>query len=465
MSASLDTLQFQTVNTTSSSIPGIAFGTTVLRNTEIYLFGGLSKNTSNVINGNTYKFDSISKRWAPVDFVGIFADRPSSKRSLSSVIDNTGNWYLFGGSNETNLTIGNNEIQNDPSMYIFNLISMKGSKQKFGSVDNNVDSFLLPMIEYTATFLDDNKIVYIGGKTSRGELVDMSSIYVFDTVNQKWLRNQASNSDVVPMRSAHSAVLATNRRQIIIYGGLSTKPLTDKNALAILDTIDFSWSIPNIEYFGQSIPASHSAVLFGDYMIVAFGILQDGQKPIQQENSTYLISILDTLNGNFTWVKTISRIPPHSNTTGVSYNNSGSSSASPSGDTNQGPTSTSSFSKTGAIIGGTAGGLVIFAIIGTLAFILHRRQLAQCDLEGSRHAHMPQHAGYMRSTTTHDNQVVDRNSRFSVSKYMGFRNSKSSTTQRDSSGSLDDQPGIHIHIKWPNWCSKDTTENGGAGSG
>ncbi|KAG9285304.1 hypothetical protein G9A89_001438 [Geosiphon pyriformis] len=292
------------------SIPKVARASAfVVHDTKILVCGGIEKVSDIKTNGtetirasrSIYSIDLKSTdSWTKKGFNSEleFATR---NKTFPFTIDQSGKIYAFISSrvindssytyyqnlNETNLnlienssiSILNNKTSrfvNESAVYVFDTVTNSWSMRQ-PKVKGNSET-PLPGYEFTATFLDDGRIVYIGGKSNNGNYADMSKIWTYDTKKDEWNIN------------------------IIIYGGFSDLSITGANALAILDTRNWIWKIPKNDN-QNSIPFSHSAIFYRDYMIVAFGYVPLGNnittgKPIEKN----YLSILDTSNNSFNWL-------------------------------------------------------------------------------------------------------------------------------------------------------------------
>ncbi|CAG8559050.1 18078_t:CDS:2 [Gigaspora margarita] len=110
--------------------------------------------------------------------------------------------------------------------------------------------------------------------------------------------------DKISSRSGHSAVLTLNGT-IIIYGGTTTANFTQADPiLATLDTtVDpMRWISPHNSSTRNAPPSLgyHSATLYNDFMIIAFGHLPN--RPIKLNNRIYIYDVL-----NNKWVTTMDR--------------------------------------------------------------------------------------------------------------------------------------------------------------
>ncbi|KAF0419850.1 galactose oxidase [Gigaspora margarita] len=159
---------------------------------------------------------------------------------------------------------------------------------------------------YTATLHSDGTIVYTGGRSTVDyNYTSMNEIQIFDTNSFAW-RDMIAVGATIGERGSHSAVLVNNSK-IIIYGGSTTNlGIAANPEFAILDmsVTPFNWIIPNIS--GSNVApfpslTGHSAILYDDFMIIAFG-----RYTIQgQERLSNKIYIYDTRNHE--WVISLGR--------------------------------------------------------------------------------------------------------------------------------------------------------------
>ncbi|KAF0548096.1 galactose oxidase [Gigaspora margarita] len=218
-----------------------------------FLVGGriFIPNTANINLGSSpvYVFNSNISLWTTPNIIGKI--------------------YTFGG---TNYTYSNVPSGSYNDMSILNTTSMTWYTLPISA------NTPLPYFDYTATLLPNGIIVYIGGYKStppgsadQYEAVSMNEIQTFNTINYSWSTKNGSGASI-GTRIYHSAVL-TQYGEIIIYGGsLLNDTLTSATPyIAKLDTSSWMWSIPNVSQINSPQLSYHSATLYRDYMIIAFG--------------------------------------------------------------------------------------------------------------------------------------------------------------------------------------------------
>jgi hypothetical protein len=157
-------LEIENPNTTSLVVSGIDN----VNNSIIYIFVNPQLQNATV---SVYKFDENIRSLEKVETKG---DLPLSRYKVSAVSDNAGKFFLFGGGiMDTSPNVRSNEMNIYDSLHDtwgVNVIPSKGDS-------------VLPMLGYSATFLD-GLILYIGGQsgTFMNEAKSIDE-YPFNTVN------------------------------------------------------------------------------------------------------------------------------------------------------------------------------------------------------------------------------------------------------------------------------------------
>ncbi|CAI2173888.1 20148_t:CDS:2 [Funneliformis geosporum] len=230
----------------------------------------------------------------------------------------------------------------------------------YGSIAN----YPINRIVYTATLLSNGMIAYIGGREKTidniSREVDINQIDLYDTKLNNWSVMRARSINHIESRYGHSAVLVQDEN-IIINGGSkgnsskSIKPIPD---LIVLNTqtTPYEWIVPqtlsNIGVFPSL--TYHTANLFENYMIVAFGLLThpNGLAAFSRSNKIFLLDIR-----NYTWVD---KFEPKSISNSTSSNKT--SSASPNAvDVDK--------VNTMKVVIGTISGILGTAIFMTIGFL------------------------------------------------------------------------------------------------
>ncbi|KAF0428417.1 galactose oxidase [Gigaspora margarita] len=237
---------------------GYAYGSACVSpidNYTVFLVGGrtsLPNTTNYILSSSVYAFNTKTSQWSTPS-INNFNSSFARRNEMQAVVDGKGRIYSFGGTDYDNSTTPT--TYND--MNILDITTMTWSTQ--------IQSQSLAYIDYAATLLPNGLIIYIGGR-------EVSAL-------------------------SGSFVNMTQDGNIILYGGaslnISGAPVTIFSDLAVLNTNTWVWSIPSTSGTKPPPLMSHSAALYKNYMIIAFG-----------QNATEVYSkniyILDTRN--YSWV-------------------------------------------------------------------------------------------------------------------------------------------------------------------
>ncbi|CAG8626044.1 5644_t:CDS:2, partial [Ambispora gerdemannii] len=254
----------------------------------IYAFGGGIPNNGNrsdlIVTDDFYKIDVST---SPFSFLRVDSSL-QARSSLSSVIDDKGKLYIWGGNTQ----------YIDKTMYIFDT---------FGSTWNQIlpSSGYVPdqRKRYSSTF-NDGKIYYIGGTYLNHEVADIRQILIYDTSNKNspWSLKTATNETKISNRLDHAAVLAPDNRSIIIFSGITTLNysldyrLSDYLITLNLETFELSELKTLNQPSFYDIPFRSTAIIYNNFMIVAFG-LYGTKSPTRK-----LVKLLDLSQKDYIWV-------------------------------------------------------------------------------------------------------------------------------------------------------------------
>ncbi|KAF0549458.1 galactose oxidase [Gigaspora margarita] len=261
----------------------------------VFLIGG---RTWTVTTGNysytssVYKFDSKTSQWT-TPTINNFNSSFEARNEMQAVIDDYGKIFVFGGNdyiNPTRTPISN--VYNDMNTLDITTMTWSTQAQSQSALTNYA---------YTATLLPNGLIVYIGGYSGSNTSTsntNMAQIQVFDTKLYAWSTKPASGSIIASRR--HQSAVLTQDGNIIIYGG-STHDSSGNIAyvfsdIAVLNTNSWVWSVPSVSGISAPPLMQHSAVLYKNYMILAFGATSAS---ILYTNNIYILDIQ-----NYTWVTT-----------------------------------------------------------------------------------------------------------------------------------------------------------------
>ncbi|CAG8649894.1 8036_t:CDS:2 [Funneliformis mosseae] len=160
--------------------------------------------------------------------------------------------------------------------------------------DLKVDLKIPPgRFHHTATILPDGKMYVIGGYSGEfaDTLVNMSQIFVYDTLTSTW-NVQIAVGDLPLARRDHVAV-GTQDGKVIIHGGANANYSVLYNDIAILDTTTLQYTWRLIDARGRIPPSrySHTATMVGTNMLIAFGVISSTNVGDVVDDNIY---VLDT---------------------------------------------------------------------------------------------------------------------------------------------------------------------------
>ncbi|KAF0428037.1 galactose oxidase [Gigaspora margarita] len=289
--------------------------TSTLVDTRLYFFGGAISSTrrSNEVCpiDNSTVFLIGGRTWidisATTDYYSYTSSVFTTRNEIQAVIDNNGKIFVFGGINYNSSTF---LFYND--MNILDITTMTWSTK-------TQSQSILTYVDYTAILLPNGLIVYIGGRSGSSTIVSLnniSQVQIFDTKSYTWSTKPASGSTIAS-RVDHSAVL-TQDGDIIIYGGSTLNHsaiIGVFSDIAVLNTNSWVWSVPSISGTNAPPLTQHSAALYKNYMILAFG----ANSASTFTNNIYILDIQ-----NYTWVTTFN-VPTTTNQAKQMQSNSNSS--------------------------------------------------------------------------------------------------------------------------------------------
>ncbi|KAG2204229.1 hypothetical protein INT46_008844 [Mucor plumbeus] len=268
-----DTFTWETVNQVNTP-PGTLYGQAVITNndTQMYLLGGMTNATNNqLVPFQYYQFAFDTNTWtAPTTNTNATGNitMPLNRKLFSANYDSsTSKIFIYGGS------LNESAIFSD-------LWSFDTTTQQF----TQLPELGVPRYSHTTSLLSNGQLVVIGGVAQVNQsgqieniLAPMSNIYVFDTKTNQWDLKIATGAtaNVFPStRTAHTAVV-TSDDKIIIFGGdngASERERAYLNAIGILDTTTWQWTIPTVAGIPPSRRSYAAGGLLNDkYLTVAFG--------------------------------------------------------------------------------------------------------------------------------------------------------------------------------------------------
>ncbi|GBC05373.1 hypothetical protein RclHR1_00620013 [Rhizophagus clarus] len=253
-----DTLKFISINDTG--LTPSARCNAVATNNMIYLLGcSMIEDNSSLV----YQYSISSDKWKIPSF-----NTPSPvHRTINSVVidPSTGRIYYSGGNDDANRPLDD--------MWILNTNNNQLSWQQ-------VTSAPLPFCCLPTILLPDGYILYIGNN---------DSMIRYNIKSNEWGLQPTKGGNPIYVQG-FSAVLVPDGR-IIVYGGTSLFRgfNMSQNDLYVLNTTTYEWSTPEVK--NKPITKSfHTACLYENYMIVAFGTSNSDNKP---NSEIYLLDITD----------------------------------------------------------------------------------------------------------------------------------------------------------------------------
>ncbi|CAG8537371.1 692_t:CDS:2 [Ambispora gerdemannii] len=231
------------------------------KNNTIYIFGGTDGSQAGLPKLNTlYKIEPSgdnSLNW--IKFSPNQGDIwPSARDGIFPIIDKLSRIFVWGGRNEG---------QDNKTMYMF-----EANQWQNYTLDNAPD----PRASYSATLLDDGRIIYIGGNSSDPYPdVNFLELLIFDTTKLEWSTQLSTSNEPIKNRQGHSALLHMDSTSIIMYGGfyVSDGEIPDSDSVWILSTTkNWTWSRPSVPSLPSiTVTRGHTAVIHNGYMVIAFG--------------------------------------------------------------------------------------------------------------------------------------------------------------------------------------------------
>ncbi|KAI9025175.1 hypothetical protein CLU79DRAFT_744403 [Phycomyces nitens] len=207
-------------------------------------------NYNDTIYSYMYDFTSPNASWVRFPLPSN-ATGPVLRIDFSATLAHNGNIYIYGGS-ALDVPASFNDIWSfNPSTGRYTDLTTPDSQYIYGT-----SSIALP----------DGRIVYLFGSvsetaTSEPITIPLNTINIFDTNTNTWSVATATGP-FVHDRIGSIAVLATDNKSIIIYGGNNGLPDVDLvayNDIIVLDTSTWEWRLPEIKGSG-SIPRYRGSI-------------------------------------------------------------------------------------------------------------------------------------------------------------------------------------------------------------
>ncbi|KAF0446066.1 galactose oxidase [Gigaspora margarita] len=247
--------------------------------------------TYNMTNQSVFFYQPYGKSW--LNLLDQKGTPPTRRRSTSTVINQKGIIYIFGGRSQVDTGSPIFICYND--LYTFDTVLLSWNQINVANVPS-------PRSHSAPVLLPNGKILYIGGvsQTQPGvdaDLIDMNEIPVFDTISSTWSYKYASRSILVQPRLAHTATLLSDNNEIIIIGGNSNYHLQFTTVSPIFLSLNIAkepYEYSELITSGDKPPplAFHTANLYQNYLIIAFGnITNYATEPAEINSRIYLLDI------------------------------------------------------------------------------------------------------------------------------------------------------------------------------
>ncbi|GAB5594037.1 hypothetical protein Unana1_08937 [Umbelopsis nana] len=227
------------------------------------LLGGKNPVIPSNVSLGVYQYSFLTNAWSTANTTG--ATMPQNRMMFSATFVGS-KLYVYGGVTTDNLGYFNDfwalDLSND--QYAWTNLTSAGLPIRYG---------------HTATALPNGQIVFTGGVTitqAGGALVNMSTIYVFDTVKNTWQVNNAGSTGQAPSaRADHSAILTADGK-VAVFGGDNNQPIWSRqyiDEVAVLDPSTWTWTtVTSFNGIEPSRRSFASAQLYeNQYMLVTFG--------------------------------------------------------------------------------------------------------------------------------------------------------------------------------------------------
>ncbi|KAI8582373.1 hypothetical protein K450DRAFT_228657 [Umbelopsis ramanniana AG] len=249
--------------------PNILYGQAVISSTgqTMTVVGGANPAFASNATLPIFQFNFATNSWSVGTTAGAAAGgpMPQTRMMFSASLVKT-KLYIYGGVTTDNLGYFNDFWSLDLSTtpYTWTNLTTTGLPVRYG---------------HAATVLTNGQIVFTGGVTitqSGGALMDMSSVYVFDTVKNAWQVNPAKSTGKVPSsRADHSAILTADGK-VAVFGGDNNQPIWGRQytaEVAVLDPSTWTWTtVTSYNGVEPSLRSFASAQLYQNkYMLVTFG--------------------------------------------------------------------------------------------------------------------------------------------------------------------------------------------------
>ncbi|KAJ2519212.1 hypothetical protein H4217_002840 [Coemansia sp. RSA 1939] len=157
-----------------------------------------------------------------------------------------------------------------------------------GWTNSTLPSKVPGRVGHTASIVNGTTMVVLGG-SSGTSLVSMKMVYIYNPMDQTWVRRSATGA--VPASRRNHVATVVNSTLIVVHGGTDNNFTTAMSDVAVLNTTTWKWSAPQVKN-APSARYAHSAAQAGPYMILTFGYTLPHSESIPDDD--YGLYILDT---------------------------------------------------------------------------------------------------------------------------------------------------------------------------
>ncbi|KAI9292930.1 hypothetical protein K502DRAFT_367157 [Neoconidiobolus thromboides FSU 785] len=264
------------------------------------------------LTSSFYFYNYTTSKWNIEPTLSL--NSPVKRSGASITIDEQQNIYIFGGFI---VDPNSNSFLLTRQMYKFDIIKNQWLDLSIDAINKGI----LPSAFHSATLIEGDKIVYLGGASMRitqdnddvKEISlqstlkkDLSLITIYDIKKNQWIIRNSTNFSIKP-RIGHSATFIKEINSILIYGG--TDQITGKGVIyddiQLLNLNTYQWKMLPTMFFNQTLfnigRAWHSSLLIDNKLLYLYG-----DKSIQEDwTDIMILNIQNITNNIINWDKTI----------------------------------------------------------------------------------------------------------------------------------------------------------------
>ncbi|GAA5827893.1 hypothetical protein JCM11251_007719 [Rhodosporidiobolus azoricus] len=288
----------------STGLPASAWGAAAAdAQGRTWLFGGVTADCETDSVANVYS----NGTWTGVQFEPRMPPRRRQASAIPVANSTTGGTdvWVFGGIAEQSTC---SSIEGGTVAYAgmdrYDTANEVVESMAWSAPEGAGQGWLAPVSDYTATLLEEGKILVVGGQNAQGTLAHLDEVLLFDIVSRSWT-SQVVYGPTPPSRMGHTSVLLPSG-SLLVHGGLSAThgPLSDVYLLQPSST-NSSWIWSEVVISSSSLLspslAWHTANLVaGETIVVAFGIDATTATP----SSDFWFLTIDEEEGTYSWKDT-----------------------------------------------------------------------------------------------------------------------------------------------------------------